>query len=131
MGDTQGVQAWRTRQREEGKTLVTVWLSREEKRRLETLAKTWHCSTSALVQHALAQFQPESPTGISSVPETSLIQILMQEALTTSPTVTATLTAIVTATVRSILPTLLQADEQSTPVTATQTRDVTATPGTP
>jgi hypothetical protein len=131
MGDTQGIQAWHTRQQEEGKTPVTVWLSREEKRRLEALATTRHCSASELVQQALAQFQPESPIGISSAPDTSQIQVLIQEALTTSPAVTATLTDIITATVQSILRTLLHAEEQLAPVTATCTRNVTETPGTP
>src|SRR5262245_35457485 len=103
MGDTQGVQAWRTRQREEGKTPVTVWLSREEKRRLEARATTRHCSASELVQQALTQFQPESPTGSRSATDILQLQVLIQEALTTAPAVTATLTALVTATVRSIL----------------------------
>ena len=67
MGDTQGVQAWHTRQREEGKTPVTVWLSREEKRRLEALAQPWHCSTSALVQHALSAFHHASPPVTAAV----------------------------------------------------------------
>jgi hypothetical protein len=41
MSDTNRVQEWRKRQKDQGKEPVTVWLSREEKRRLEGLAKTW------------------------------------------------------------------------------------------
>jgi hypothetical protein len=61
MSDTNRVQEWSKRLRDEGKAPVTVWLSREEKRRLEALAKTWHCSTSELVQQALGAFHPASP----------------------------------------------------------------------
>jgi hypothetical protein len=120
LSDTDRVKAWRKRRRQEGKAPVTVWLSREEKRRLEALTKTWHCSTSELVQQALAQFQPETPTGTGAAPATEQLRQL----------VTATVTDIVTVTlpelVRDLVGEIVQ-KQVSIPITAPDNSNETVT----
>jgi hypothetical protein len=120
MSDTNRVQEWRKRQKDQGKEPVTVWLSREEKRRLEGLAKTWHCSTSELVQQAWAAYHPENSPVTAAVTDTEQLR----------QCITATVTDIVTAT----LPTMVReiVEEQARepaplPVTATGNRDGTVT----
>ena len=93
MDDTQHGQAWRQRQREEGKTPVTVWLSREEKRRLEALARTWQCSATELVQLALEAFHPTSPPDIVAVPPLEQLRPFLTVIMT--ELVTARLPALV------------------------------------
>jgi biotin operon repressor len=107
MSDTNRVQRWRQRQREEGFEPMTVWLSHEEKRRLGDLAHTWHCSPSELVRQALAQFQPGKPPVAATVPDTAQLRILMQEALLETTAVTELVTDIVTATLARDLPPLV------------------------
>jgi hypothetical protein len=97
MSHTTRIKEWRTRQKEEGKAPVTVWLSRVEKRRLEALAKTWHCSTSELVQHALSAFHPASPPVTAAV--TDMEQLRQFVTATVTELVTATLPALVRAMV--------------------------------
>ena len=87
MSDANRVQERRKRLRDAGKAPVTVWLSREEKRRLEALAKTWHCSTSELVQQALGAFHPASPPVTVAITDTEQLRQF----------ITATVTEIVTA----------------------------------
>ena len=93
MSDTNRVQERRKRLRDEGKAPVTVWLSREEKRRLEALAKTWHCSTSELVQQALGAFHPASPPVTVAITDTEQLRQF----------ITATVTEIVTATLPELV----------------------------
>jgi Recombinase len=123
MSDTNRMQERRKRLRDAGKAPVTVWLSREEKRRLEALAKTWHCSTSELVQQALGAFHPASPPGTAAITDTEQLRQCITE--TVSDIVTATLPALVRETVEEL------AREQATrPATAPKSRGVTV-PKTP
>ena len=122
MSDTDRVQEWRKRLRQEGEALVTLWLSREEKRRLEALAKPWHCSTSDLVQQVLTAFPPGSPSMIAAIANTEPLRQLA----------TATVTYIVTATlsplVREIVEEMAHDQEQAAmSVTATGTSNETVT----
>lgn len=144
MSDTDRVQRWRQRQREEGLEPMTVWLSQDEKRRLGELAHTWHCSPSELVRQALAQFQPGKPPVTDTVADTAQLRMLMQEALLETTAVTELVTDIVTATLARDLPPLVhemlqdlkdmrapgadgpQAEAPTTPVTVTS-RNVTET----
>jgi predicted transcriptional regulator len=66
MRDADRVQHWRQWQRKEGKEPMTLWLSQATKSRLENLAHVWHRSPSEMVEQALAQFHPGTP----SVPRT-------------------------------------------------------------
>ena len=82
MSDTQRVQRWRERMREEGKEPISLWLSRDAKLRLEDMAALWRCSPSDLVEQALAQFRPGNPSVPGTVPDTSQLQTLLAEAST-------------------------------------------------
>jgi predicted transcriptional regulator len=62
MSDTGRVQRWRQRQRKEGKERMTLWLSQATKARLEDLARVWHSSPSEMVEQALVQFHPGTPS---------------------------------------------------------------------
>jgi hypothetical protein len=118
MSDTNRVQEWRKRQKDQGKEPVTVWLTREEKRRLEGLAKTWHCSTSALVQQALSTFQPANPPVTAAVTDTAQLRQF----------ITVTVTDIVSATLPPMVRQLVEemaSEHAHLPVTATGTRGVT------
>lgn len=108
MSDADRVQRWRQRMREEGKEPMTIWLSRDEKLRLEDLARTWRCTTSAMVEQALAQFHPGSPPVPVTVPDTAQLRVLMQEALLETTAVTELVTDIVTATLARDLPILVR-----------------------
>ena len=79
MSDTDRVQRWRKRQREDGKEPMTIWLSHDEKLRLEDLAQTWHCSPSTLVQKALAQYHPGSPAVPGTVADTAQLRALVAD----------------------------------------------------
>lgn len=117
MRDANRVPEWRKRLRDEGKAPVTVWLSREEKRRLEALAKAWHCSTSELVQQALGAFHPASPPGTAAITDTVQLRQCITETVT--DLVTAALPALVRETVEAL------AREQATmPATAPRSRGV-------
>jgi hypothetical protein len=78
---TSRVARWRQRLREEGKTALTIWLTTDEKLRLEDMGRTWHTSPSALVQQALAQFQPTRPPASSKDTDTTQLRLLIQEVL--------------------------------------------------
>ena len=79
MSDTDRVQRWRKRQREDGKEPMTIWLSHDEKLRLEDLAQTWHCSPSTLVQQALAQYHPGSPALPGTLADTAQLRVLVAD----------------------------------------------------
>jgi hypothetical protein len=130
MSDADRVQRWRQRMREEGKEPMTIWLSRDEKLRLEDLARTWRCTTAAMVEQALAQFHPGSPPVPVTVPDTEQLRALMQEALLETTAVTELVTDIVTATLARDLPIVVReaiAGIEYTPVmipvTATSSND--------
>jgi predicted transcriptional regulator len=74
MAEHSRVARWRQRLRDEGRKAVTVWLSAAEELRLKDLAATWHTSPSAIMQHALAQFQPGRPPSLSYDTETAQYQ---------------------------------------------------------
>jgi len=78
MSDPDRVQRWCQRQRKEGKELMTFWLSQATKSRLENLAHVWHRSPSEIVEQALAQFHPGTP----SVPGTGADIEQLQEPVT-------------------------------------------------
>lgn len=135
MSDTDRVARWRQRLRDEGKEPMTIWLSHDEKLRLEDLARTRRCTTSAMVAQALAQFHPGSPGVTAPVPDAAQLRVLMQEALLETTAVTELVTDIVTATLTRDLPPLVQAifqTLQSTPTprqrpSRTETASVPAT----
>ena len=108
MSDSERVQRWRQRLRDEGKEPVTIWVSREEKLRLEDLARTWRCTTSAMVERALAQFHPGSPDVTVSVTDTEQLQTFVQAARLNTTGVTVHVTDIVTATLARELPGLVR-----------------------
>jgi predicted transcriptional regulator len=56
------MQSWRQQQRKKEKEAMTLWLSQATKSRLENLAHVWHCSPSEIVEQALAQFHPGTPS---------------------------------------------------------------------
>jgi predicted transcriptional regulator len=115
MTETSRVQRWREGKRQQGLKAVTIWLTQEEELRLKDLALQWHCSPSALVQQALAQFAPQTAPGISTATDTSQIRELIRAELdarqaeldpvtdTVTETVTATVTEAVTETVTATL----------------------------
>ena len=108
MSASQRVQAWRQRMREEGKEPMTIWLDREEKLRLEDVARLWRCSPSALVQQALANFHPMNPYDTVTRTDTEQLRALIQGEIAVSPHVTATVTATVAATLAQDLPALVR-----------------------
>ena len=112
MPETSRVQRWREDKRQQGLKAVTVWLTCEEELRLKDLALQWHCSPSALVQHALAQFSPQTTPGIGTT--TDLLQIrefIRAEFIamqTEKAAVTDTVTEVVTDTLARDLPGLVR-----------------------
>src|SRR5215471_5038228 len=112
MAETNRVQRWREGKRQEGLKAVTVWLTTEEELRLKDLALQGHCSPSALVQQALAQFAPHTPPGISTATDTSQIRELIRGELAAmqagAASVTDTVTDIVTVTLARDLPALVR-----------------------
>lgn len=103
MSVTKRVQRWREAKRQHGLKGVMVWLTEQEEMRLKDLALQQHCSPSAIVQQALAQFTPRTMPGISNDTDIAQLRQLIREELA------------------AMLP--LQA-----PVTDTVTVDDTATP---
>jgi hypothetical protein len=103
MTEASRVQRWREGKRQHGLKALTIWLTAEEELRLKDLALQWHCSPSALVQHALAQFSPQTAPGISTATDMSQIRELIRAELDARQAelvpVTATVTEAVTATV--------------------------------
>jgi predicted transcriptional regulator len=111
-GDTSRVQRWREGKRKAGLKAVTVWLTTEEELRLKDLALQWHCSPSALMQQALAQFSSQTPPGISIATDASQIRELIRAELTTMQAetvpVTDTVTEVVTAMLVRDLPAMVR-----------------------
>ena len=124
MSETRRVQRWREGKRQHGLKALTIWLTTEEELRLKDLALQWHCSPSAVVQHALAQLSTSPTAQHSSPPDTSQIRELIRAELdarqaeqapvtdtvteTVTATVTATVTEVVTATLARDLPALVR-----------------------
>ena len=79
--DTNRVQRWREGKKKEGLKAVTIWLTTEEELRLKDLALQWHCSPSALVQQALAQFHPGPAQSNGNVTDSLQIRKLIREEL--------------------------------------------------
>jgi hypothetical protein len=112
MADTSRVQRWRKDKRDQGLKAVTIWLTTEEELRLKDLAFQWHCSPSALVQRALAQFSPQTAPGISTATDMSQIRELIRAEFLAmqgeKPAVTDTVTEVVTDTLARDLPGLVR-----------------------
>jgi len=109
MSDTDRVQRWRQRMREQGKEPVTLWLSREVKLRLDELAATSRSTTAEIVEQVLAHFQPGGPPVTATVADTAQLRVLMEEAVLETTAVTELVTDIVTATLARDLPPLVHA----------------------
>lgn len=126
MSESDRVQRWREAKRQKGMKALTVWLTDEEELRLKDLALTCHCSPSALVQQALAQFTPTRLQDIGRDTDMLPIRELLQEQIATLQaevaamqarlattheglaTVTETVTEAVTATLARELPALVR-----------------------
>jgi hypothetical protein len=112
MPETNRVQRWREGKRQHGLKAVTIWLTSEEELRLKDLALQWHCSPSALVQQALAQFAPQTTPGISTATDLSQIRELIRAEFlamqTEKTTVTDTVAEVVTDTLARDLPALVR-----------------------
>jgi hypothetical protein len=112
MADTSRVQRWRKDKRDQGLKAVTIWLTQEEELRLKDLALQYHCSPSALVQQALAQFSPQTPPSISTETDTKRIRELIKAELVAmqaeKTTITDTVTEVVTETLARDLPPLVR-----------------------
>src|SRR5712664_2714681 len=81
MAASNRVQRWREAKRQNGLQAVTVWLTTSEELRLNDVAVLERCSPSDVMQRAFAQYQARTPFNSSTVPDTSLIQVLIQDAL--------------------------------------------------
>jgi predicted transcriptional regulator len=112
MPETNRVQRWREGKRQHGLKAVTVWLTAEEERRLKDLALQGHCSPSAVIQHALAQFSPRTLSSISTETDTEQIRELIRAEFLAmqaeQTTVTDTVTEVVTETLARDLPALVR-----------------------
>jgi hypothetical protein len=112
MANTNRVQRWREGKRKEGLKAVTVWLTMEEDLRLKDLALQWHCSPSALMQQALAQFLSPTASNISAATDTSQIRELIRAELAQvqaeAASVTDTVTESVTETLARDLPAMVR-----------------------
>ena len=112
MSDTTRVQRWREEKRQQGLKAVTIWLTTKEELRLKDLALQWHCSPSALVQQALAQFSPQTAPGISTVTDVSQIRELIRAEFLAMQgekiAATDTVTEVVTETLARELPPLVR-----------------------
>jgi hypothetical protein len=112
MSDTTRVQRWREEKRQHGMEAVTIWLTTEEELRLKDVALQWHCSPSAVMQRALAQFSPQTAPSISTETDMSQIRELIRAEFIAmhaeKTTVTDTVTEVVTETLARDLPTLVR-----------------------
>jgi len=81
MSVTKRVQRWREAKRQHGLKGVMVWLTEQEEMRLKDLALQQHCSPSAIVQQALAQFTPRTMPGISNDTDIAQLRQLIREEL--------------------------------------------------
>jgi len=112
MTEASRVQRWREGKRQHGLKALTIWLTTEEELRLKDLALQWHCSPSAVVQHALAQLSTSPTAQHSSPPDTSQIRELIRAEFLAlqaeKPAVTDTVTEVVTDTLARDLPALVR-----------------------
>jgi hypothetical protein len=112
MPETNRVQRWRQDKRQHGLKAVTVWLTAEEELHLKDLALQWHCSPSAVIQHALAQVAPQIAPGISTATDMSQIRELIRAEFLAMQgeknAVTDTVTEVVTDTLARELPGLVR-----------------------
>jgi hypothetical protein len=127
MVETSRVAKWRQRLRDEGKAALTIWLTTDEKLRLEDLARTWHTSPSALVQQALAQFHPTQASMIASDTETSQLRLLIHEVLGAELPGMVREIAAATATVTDTSADTVTDTSSTAPVTDIVTETVAAT----
>ena len=110
MEEQSRVKRWRDAKRQHGLKAVTIWLTSEEELRLKDLALQWHCSPSAVIQHALAQLKGDTvtPEHISIPTDALLIRSLIREELAmmqaTQPPVTVTATVAPTETQARLQP---------------------------
>src|SRR5215211_7764904 len=108
MSDTNRVQRWREDKRQHGLKAVTIWLTAEEELRLKDLALQWHCSPSAVIQHALTQGAPQTAPGIGTATDLSQIRELIRAEFLAmqaeKTTVTETVAEVVTDTLVRDLP---------------------------
>jgi hypothetical protein len=81
MSDTDRVKLWRQRMKDEGKVPMTIWLSHQEKQRLEDLALAWRRSPSEMIQEAFAKFHPVRPHSTDTVTDILQLQALIQDML--------------------------------------------------
>jgi hypothetical protein len=112
MPEPRRVQRWREDKRQQGLKAVTIWLTTEEELRLKDLALQWHCSPSAVVQQALAQFSPQTTHGIGTATDIAQIRELIRAEFlamhTEKTSVTDTVTEVVTETLARDLPALVR-----------------------
>src|SRR5512133_266293 len=112
MTEPSRVQRWREGKRQHGLKAVTLWLTTEEELRLKDLALQWHCSPSALVQHALAQFSPQTAPGIGPATDMSQLRELIRAEFLAMQgekiAVADTVTEVVTDTLARDLPELVR-----------------------
>jgi hypothetical protein len=83
MSDKDRVARWRQGMRDQGKEPVTLWLSSEDKQRMEDLAHLGRCTTSEIASQALAAFQPESPERTSNVTDTEQLRGMVNDMVLT------------------------------------------------
>ena len=112
MTKTSRVQRWREGKRQHGMKAVTIWLTEEEELRLKDIALQWHCSPSVVIQQALAQVSPQTPSRISTETDMSQIRELIRAEFlavqAAQPPPTETVTEVVTATLERDLPALVR-----------------------
>jgi len=120
MSDKDRVARWRQAMRDQGKEPVTLWLSHEEKLRVEDLAHTARCTTSEVVSQALACYQPETPQRTGNVTDTEQLRGMVHELV---------LTFLDTELSGRMRPLVQSLATTAPPATRTQTnRNVTVTP---
>src|ERR1051325_8343674 len=74
MSESERVQRWRAHMHDTGHEPITIWLPRDEKRRLEKLARSRRCAPSDIVQQALAMYPPDT----SQAPESLTVAALAE-----------------------------------------------------
>jgi hypothetical protein len=106
------IKRWRDTKRQQGLKAVTVWLTAEEELRLKDIALRGHCSPSAVMQQALAQFSPRTLSSISTATDMSQIRELIGAEFlavqAAQPPPIETVTEVVTATLERDLPALVR-----------------------
>jgi hypothetical protein len=112
MTETNRVQRWRETKRQQGLKALTIWLTPDEELRLKDRALQWHCSPSVVIQQALAQLSPQTPSSISTATDMSQIRELIRAEFLAmqgeKTAVTETVTEVVTETLARDLPVLVR-----------------------